>query len=71
MIKIMNNNLVIDLCINERYLKYLPHQQHFIEVKKAGSLELIMAVTLFSIPQQRQLAITNKELIFILLNIPD
>lgn len=34
MIKIMNNNLIIDLCLNERYLKYLPHQQRFVEVKK-------------------------------------
>ena len=30
----MNNNLVIDLCPQERYLKYLPQQQRFIEVKK-------------------------------------
>ena len=34
MIKIIHNNLIIDLCPKERYLKYLPHQQHFIEVKK-------------------------------------
>ena len=34
MLKIIYNNLVIDLCIQERYLKYLPHQQRFIEVKK-------------------------------------
>jgi len=34
MIKIINNNLVIDLCQQERYLKYLPYQQRFIEVKK-------------------------------------
>lgn len=34
MIKIVHNNLIIDLCPKERYLKYLPHQQHFIEVKK-------------------------------------
>ena len=34
MIKIIHNNLIIDLCSKERYLKYLPHQQRFIEVKK-------------------------------------
>ena len=34
MIKILHNNLVIDLCSNTRYLKYLPQQQHFIEVKR-------------------------------------
>ena len=34
MIKIMNNNLVIDLCSQERYLKYLPYQKRFVEVKK-------------------------------------
>lgn len=34
MIKIINNNLVIDLCQQERYLKYLPRQQRFVEVKK-------------------------------------
>lgn len=34
MIKIINNNLVIDLCSQERYLKYLPYQERFIEVKK-------------------------------------
>jgi hypothetical protein len=34
MIKIIHNNLIIDLCPKERYLKYLPHQQRFIEVKK-------------------------------------
>ena len=34
MIKIVNNNLIIDLCPQERYLKYLPSQNRFIEVKK-------------------------------------
>lgn len=34
MIKIINNNLVIDLCSQERYLKYLPYQKRFVEVKK-------------------------------------
>lgn len=34
MVKIIHNNLVIDLNPKERYLKYLPHQQRFIEVKK-------------------------------------
>lgn len=34
MIKILHNNLVIDLCSSERYLKYLPQQQRFIEVKR-------------------------------------
>lgn len=34
MLKIIHNNIVIDLCTQERYLKYLPHQQRFIEVKK-------------------------------------
>lgn len=34
MLKIIHNNIVIDLCTNERYLKYLPHQGRFIEVKK-------------------------------------
>ena len=34
MIKILHNNLIIDLCPNERYLKYSPEQQRFIEVKR-------------------------------------
>lgn len=34
MVKIMHNNIVIDLCSVERYLKYLPNQNRFIEVKK-------------------------------------
>ena len=34
MIKIENNNILIDLCTKERYLKYLPYQNRFIEVKK-------------------------------------
>lgn len=34
MLKIVHNNLIIDLCNQERYLKYLPHQKRFIEVKK-------------------------------------
>lgn len=34
MLKIIHNNLVIDLCTQERYLKYLPHQQRFVEVKR-------------------------------------
>lgn len=34
MIKIMNSNLIIDLCQQERYLKYLPQQHRFVEVKK-------------------------------------
>ena len=34
MVKIINNNLIIDLCSQERYLKYFPNQQRFIEVKK-------------------------------------
>lgn len=31
--KVVYNNLIIDLCKNERYLKYLPNQQHFVETK--------------------------------------
>ena len=34
MLKVIHNNLVIDLCTQNRYLKYLPYQQRFIEVKK-------------------------------------
>ena len=34
MVKILHNNLIIDLCSNERYLKYSPEQQRFIEVKR-------------------------------------
>ena len=34
MLKIIHNNLVIDLCPQERYLKYLPYQERFVEVKK-------------------------------------
>ena len=34
MLKIIHNNITIDLCQNERYLKYLPQQQRFIEVKR-------------------------------------
>lgn len=34
MVKIIYNNLIIDLCREERYLKYLPQQNHYIEVKK-------------------------------------
>lgn len=34
MIKIIHNNIVIDLCPSERYLKYLPGQNRFVEVKK-------------------------------------
>ena len=34
MIKVMNSNLIIDLCQQERYLKYLPQHGRFIEVKK-------------------------------------
>ena len=34
MIKILYNDLIIDLCSTERYLKYLPQQQRYIEVKK-------------------------------------
>ena len=30
----MNSNLIIDLCQQERYLKYLPQQGRFVEVKK-------------------------------------
>lgn len=34
MVKIIHNNLVIDLIPKERYLKYLQNRQRFIEVKK-------------------------------------
>ena len=34
MLKVIYNNLTIDLCSQERYLKYLPQQKRFIEVKK-------------------------------------
>ena len=34
MIKIIHNNIVVDLCSTERYLKYLPYQNRFVEVKK-------------------------------------
>lgn len=34
MVKIVHNNLVIDLCVQGRYLKYLPQQKRFVEVKK-------------------------------------
>ena len=34
MVKILHNNLIIDICETERYLKYLPQQQRFIEVKR-------------------------------------
>lgn len=34
MLKVIYNNLIIDLCSQERYLKYLPQQKRFIEVKK-------------------------------------
>ena len=34
MVKIIHNNLIIDLCPKERYLKYLSGQNRFIEVKK-------------------------------------
>ena len=34
MIKIVHNNLTIDICKEARYLKYLPHQKRFVEVKK-------------------------------------
>ena len=34
MIKILHNDLIIDLCETARYLKYLPQQKRFIEVKK-------------------------------------
>lgn len=32
--KIVYNNLIIDLCKKERYLKYLPEQGRFVEVKQ-------------------------------------
>ena len=31
--KVIYNNLIIDLCRDSRYLKYLPQQQRFVEVK--------------------------------------
>lgn len=34
MIKIIHNNIIVDICSTERYLKYLPYQNRFIEVKK-------------------------------------
>lgn len=34
MVKIIYNNITIDICSKERYLKYLPSQNRFIEVKK-------------------------------------
>lgn len=34
MLKLMNNNLIVDICKKERYLKYLPVQKRFIEVKQ-------------------------------------
>ncbi len=34
MIKIIHNKLIIDLCKEERYLKYLPQSNHYIEVKR-------------------------------------
>lgn len=34
MIKIVCNNIIVDVCPQERYLKYLPEQGRFIEVKK-------------------------------------
>ena len=34
MLKIIYNNLTIDLCTQERYVKYLPQQNRFIDVKK-------------------------------------
>ena len=42
---------------------------HFIEVKKAGSFELIAAVKLFSIPQNKQANITNIEFMLMVLKI--
>ena len=34
MIKILHNNLIIDLCSSERYLKYSLEQERFIAVKR-------------------------------------
>lgn len=34
MLKLMNGNLILDICKKERYLKYLPQQKRFVEVKK-------------------------------------
>lgn len=34
MVKIVYNNVIIDMCSQERYLKYLEAQGRFIEVKK-------------------------------------
>ena len=34
MLKILHNNLIIDLCPSERFLKYSKEQQRFIEVKR-------------------------------------
>ena len=31
--KVIHNNLIIDLCRDSRYLKYLPQQQRFVEAK--------------------------------------
>ena len=38
MIKIIHNNIVIDICSTERYLKYLPHQNRFIEITVDGKI---------------------------------
>ena len=34
MVKIISNNLTIDLCKKERFLKYLPQQDRYVEVKQ-------------------------------------
>lgn len=34
MIKVIYNNMIIDLCLNTRYLKYLTNQARFIETRK-------------------------------------
>ena len=34
MLKLMSGDLIVDICKKERYLKYLPVQKRFVEVKK-------------------------------------
>lgn len=34
MLKVVHNNVIIDVCPQERYLKYLEPQNRFVEVKK-------------------------------------
>ena len=34
MIKILHNNLIIDVCVQENYLRYLPNHKRFISVDR-------------------------------------